>query len=225
MYGDVRVIIWDLDGTLYPANPEIYRQIRAGEYAVIAKSNNWSLERAISEFDRVYKKQIKSATETVAHLSRMPVDRAIILIDSYCDRKKFLSPDLRLSAMFKRLAGYKHYVLANGAYSGVSAALKKLGLNLTIFAGILTVDKIGVAKPSPAGFEFIIHDSGYKPWQILSVGDRPEKDLLPASLLGMKTLYIGTGESPVPVDGVAKKIYEVPEIIIKKPLRPNGKVL
>ncbi|WP_405425524.1 HAD family hydrolase [Micromonospora sp. NBC_00617] len=94
---------------------------------------------------------------------------------------------------------------------GCLAALKEQGLfvglagnqpahaEALLHALDLPVDMIGtstgwgVAKPSSAFFERVIHAAGGDPSSTLYVGDRPDNDVRPAAEAGMKTCLIRRG--------------------------------
>jgi FMN phosphatase YigB (HAD superfamily) len=56
-----------------------------------------------------------------------------------------------------------------------------------------TQDDLATTKPDLRFFESIVKRSGVDPRECIMVGDRIDKDVIPAKLLGMKTILIRTG--------------------------------
>ena len=70
--------------------------------------------------------------------------------------------------------------------------LKKHSL-LDLFKNHLTQDDFSITKPDPRYYERIIKACGAEPEKCLMVGDRIDKDIIPAKQLGMKTVMVRGG--------------------------------
>ncbi len=70
--------------------------------------------------------------------------------------------------------------------------LEKNGL-LKYFCSQLTQDDFKITKPDPRYLEQIARKIGTLPDECIMVGDRIDKDIIPAKQLGMKTLLLRTG--------------------------------
>jgi putative hydrolase of the HAD superfamily len=64
---------------------------------------------------------------------------------------------------------------------------------LDCFTHRLTQDDFSTAKPDIRFYDQILKASGVQPQQCVMVGDRIDKDVIPAKLLGMKTILIRAG--------------------------------
>ncbi len=64
---------------------------------------------------------------------------------------------------------------------------------LECFTHRLTQDDFSTTKPDIRFYDQILKASGVEPQQCLMVGDRIDKDVIPAKLLGMKTILIRVG--------------------------------
>lgn len=64
---------------------------------------------------------------------------------------------------------------------------------LECFTYRLTQDDLATTKPDLRFFESIVKRCGVDPRECIMVGDRIDKDMIPAKLLGMKTILIRTG--------------------------------
>lgn len=51
----------------------------------------------------------------------------------------------------------------------------------------------GVAKPDKKIFEIALERSGCKPENAVMIGDRIDNDIVPAKIIGMKTIWIRQG--------------------------------
>ncbi|MCH8012776.1 MAG: HAD-IA family hydrolase [Candidatus Marinimicrobia bacterium] len=82
---------------------------------------------------------------------------------------------------------------------------------------VLTFDDIGVRKPDPKGFKMVLEKLQIKPEEAIMVGDWPERDMVGASQLGMKTVFARYGDTFDTVDSGADwdvdNIYEIVYII------------
>jgi putative hydrolase of the HAD superfamily len=86
-----------------------------------------------------------------------------------------------------------------------------------VFDLVLTFDDVGERKPSPKGFEMALEKLGIKTDEALMIGDWPERDVVGASKLGIKTIYAKYGDTFGTVESGAdwdvENIYEVVGII------------
>ncbi|MCK4263772.1 MAG: HAD family hydrolase [Candidatus Aminicenantes bacterium] len=64
---------------------------------------------------------------------------------------------------------------------------------LNCFTHRLTQDDFSTTKPDIRFYDQILKASGVEPQQCIMVGDRIDKDVIPAKLLGMKTILIRVG--------------------------------
>lgn len=211
-FKDVRVLIWDFDGTLYRPNKELWQVIREAEYRVIMEKNGWDHARAVLEFEKLYKKVTPSATQTVGKLTGTTTTEASLAMEKYYDRRKYVVRDEKLIQLFKTLSSFRHFILANGVRARLEETLVLLGVPKETFEEIVTSEISGENKPSPAGFLYILNKTKLPPQQHLMIGDREQIDLEPAQKLGMQTCLITWGEGSS--DGVGiPTVYDLPDVI------------
>ncbi|MHC5539798.1 HAD family hydrolase [Singulisphaera rosea] len=67
--------------------------------------------------------------------------------------------------------------------------LNRLGM-LEAFEVVALSEEVGLAKPDPDLFRFAIELARAEPKECLMVGDRLDNDIIPASVLGMQTVWI-----------------------------------
>lgn len=211
-FARVKVLIWDFDGTLYKAIPELWEDIREAEYRVIMHHTGWDYDRTEKEFRAIYKVTLSSATETAAHLSHISTSSAAIEMEDYYDRGKYLSRDERLLKLFKTLDGFTHYILGNGVKIGIEKTLRVLGVDALIFTEIVTSEITKINKPDQAGYRYIMQKTGLPADAHMMIGDRVDVDLVPAKTIGMKTCLV-FGQSIIP-DISLDSVYEISTLFI-----------
>jgi len=86
-----------------------------------------------------------------------------------------------------------------------------------VFDPVLTYDDSGAHKPSPKPFEMALNILNVNSDEALMIGDWPERDVVGASQIGMKTIFARYGDTFGTVDSGADwdvdDIYEVVNII------------
>lgn len=213
MFSDVKVLIWDFDGTFYKPNPALFAAVRQAEYRVIMEHNNWTREQTVEAFEKLYKKVYPSATETVGRIVGISTADAAVEMENYFDRRDFLARDERLIQLFKNLTGYRHIILANGVIARHKQTLKVLGVPAETFELMVTSEVVGFTKPHPAGFEYILNYTNLPPPAHLMIGDRDLVDLAPAKALGMKTCLVWS-ETPNSVADISlPTVYDLEQIL------------
>jgi len=93
------------------------------------------------------------------------------------------------------------------------------------FADLISVwaisAELGLDKPAPAIFEHALREAGTSADQAVMVGDRLDRDIVPAKALGMRTIWVLRNEAPdeptdaqlaVP-DAVLRTLDDVPAIV------------
>ncbi len=97
---------------------------------------------------------------------------------------------------------------------------------LKYFDSTMVSEEIGFSKPDIRMFAKVLENLGSKPEEAIMVGDRPDNDIIPAKLLGMKTIWLRIGphkdqklrypsEKPDYVITYINQVIEIPEIKIR----------
>jgi HAD superfamily hydrolase (TIGR01549 family) len=212
----IDIIIWDVDGTLYKPTNELHDEIRKNEIQVIQKHLGWPYEKARAEFYRLYKQYSPSGTAVASRIAGITVDQAAREMGELIKKTKkyFLGRDEKLVDLFRKLAGYRHYILSNGSTQNVLGTLELIGLTPEIFTEIVTSEQAGENKPGLNGFKYILNKTGLPPAMHLMVGDRESVDIIPAKEVGMKTCLVwGTTGSLTAADFLAQSLYDIPDLI------------
>lgn len=102
----------------------------------------------------------------------------------------FKQKDEELIELMKKLQtiSYKIYVATNTSKKNALESLKKAGISILMFDGIISGDDINLPKPHTELYEKILKkEPKIEPSQILVIGDRIT-DIIPAGILGMRGL-------------------------------------
>jgi len=114
----------------------------------------------------------------------------------HLDKWRQRRPSLKLSFGLERevRAISRHFKIGiAGQYGGEILRLLEERSILDCFTVRLTQDDFSITKPDPRYYEQIVQACGVEPQQCIMVGDRIDKDVIPAKQLGMKTVLIRVG--------------------------------
>jgi len=203
---EIKVLIWDLDGTLYHEIPELKKTILQNTVKVVAKTKRIPFPEAEKLFLKNYKR-FKSNTKTLFHLG---VDKDYVISGDWYNQAqlKFIKKDPLLANVFKKLQNLRHIIHTNSERKIALRKLKILGLDLNFFEKIFTSsDMLGKAKPDLAAFKLVLQFTKLKPNQHLFLGDSVGKEVMPAKKLGMRTCLVW-GKSDL-ADISLKKVYDI----------------
>ena len=100
-----------------------------------------------------------------------------------------LYPDVRPVLTALRAAGLR-VVVAGNQTARAGELLRRMDLPVDAVA---TSEEWGVAKPDGAFFERVVALAGCPPDRIVYVGDRPDRDVLPAAQAGLRTAHLRRG--------------------------------
>jgi len=185
----IKVLVWDLDGTLYQEVPQMKKEIHNNVLKAIAKNQSVSLLKAEELFKEAYL-QLHSSTRTLLHFG---VNRDYVLSGDWYNQAqlKYLQKDPRLVKVFEKLAHLKHIINTNSERSVALKKLKILDLDLSIFDKIFTSTEMrGKVKPDPYSFQLVLQFTKLESSYHLFIGDSLGKEIIPAKELGMKTCLL-----------------------------------
>lgn len=182
-----RVVIFDLDDTLYPEKG----YVKSG-YAAIARHHSEIPDMAQKLFEAFEggKQAINHVLENEGIFSEQAVKECL---DIYRNHQ----PDITLYTDAKALlealckSGVRLGMITDGRPEGQRAKIKALGIE-KYFEKIIITDELGgveYRKPNTAAFEKMqsFFDVPYE--DMVYVGDNPKKDFIAPTLLGMESVY------------------------------------
>jgi FMN phosphatase YigB (HAD superfamily) len=211
---NIKVILWDFDGTLYQLNDTIWKDMYEAQFKVIMNHTGWTYEKAVEEHQKLYKVVYQSGTETAAKLSGITTAAAVLETEQYYDRTKYISYDQKLVDMFAALKNYRHIMFVNGKQSQEEIAIKKLGIPDGTMEKWITPELTGTVKPDPRHTLAALDYTGLPPVDHLIVGDREKVDLISGHILGLKTCLVATTVKSDVADFTLPTVYDLPSILL-----------
>lgn len=188
---EIRVIGFDLDGTLYPSTPEIQARIRKRIYEKISELAAVSFEKACDDFERLYAQYHSGGKALREILGDMANNRDIVQeAMQEADILKLIHKNPALKEMFARLSRTKSIDLLTGSeYEFAIKKLERVGLERSDFEIVLsTADG---SKTSGELYEKWIAARNINAGQILYVGDNKTQDIDVPKRLGIRTCILG----------------------------------
>ena len=192
----IRLVVFDVDGTLYRQRPLRLRMAR--DLALHALGGGWGTIAVLRRF-RHLREELGEArvedfagrliAETAADSGRTP-DEVRAIVGRWIDRHPL--PYLlacRYAGLPALFAGLRRHGKTIGVLSDYPAAAKLAALELAA-DHIVTADDpdIGVLKPHPKGLATLIQRADTTPAATLMIGDRADRDGLVAQQVGARVL-------------------------------------
>jgi pyrophosphatase PpaX len=191
----IRAVFFDLDGTLVEFKLDVYGS--KVEVVKVIKSivpNLEGLDDTRSYFMMLDK--VRVSTNKVVYESVR--ERVYSVLDNWEERAA-CETELRPKAMEVlqelRNSGKKIALLTNSGKKAVKYVLSKFHMD-DYFDIILTRDEVEFMKPSPVGVRLLLNYFKFKPHECMTVGDGVI-DILPSKVVGVKTIVIAGGFTPV----------------------------
>lgn len=211
----VKVVGFDLDGTLYEDTPEIHARIRGKIYEKMSDFFDISVENSKRLFEEKYA-VLLSGSRTVNEIAQQfgkDVNGSDFVQDALQEAEflDLIEENTRLSQMLYRLSKHKRLDLVTGSsYSLVLKKLKKLGIAPGVFSHILAGED--GSKSSGEIYEKWVSSGRYSPGQHLYVGDNVKQDIEAPRKLGIKTCFVGKGNSEA--DFSIENILDLENLVI-----------
>lgn len=216
---EIAVIGWDLDGTLYPADPRLSELIEVKKRERLALEFGGDLAKAEAEYERIFE-ELGSNSKT---LSALGIDGHEFFVELWdtIDLEEFIKPDPKLVEMFERLPVGRHFVLSNSnTREQIEKKLGLIGIPLSVFETIISTVEVGKNKPDPEPFEVAMErmkistrddpgmlNPGVGKRNVMYVGDKVRTDVVGAKGVGMRTCLVG--DESEKADVCVPKIYDV----------------
>lgn len=218
-WSSVRLVVFDVDGTLYRQRP-VRLRMAAALVADALRKRSLSTIRALGRYRRLredmadreasgFEAELAGAVAAATGLA--PAEVAM-LVDHWINRRPL---PLLLRARYPVVDRLFDAIRASGRGIGVlsdypaAAKLEALGLAADHVAAAGDA-AVGVMKPSPAGLRHLMTLAGVAPDHVVFIGDRPERDGEAGRRAGVRTYirasrpipghltFRGYGEIPLP---------------------------
>lgn len=223
----IKTILFDIGGTIFDEE-EPFSELFQLEKEALREAG---IPVTDEEFDRAVKKCIFSFVPSLHkavtwHFTKPDAKKCNAIVtkvrqsieqwgEQYAHR-----PFPGIEAVLQTLSRSYVLALAGNASGSVREILDRFGI-LEFFTGTRVSGDTGLSKPDPKFFEDILRELGTTTQESVMVGDRLDNDIIPAKLLGMRTILVKTGlyaileprrPNEIP-DATVATIGEVPKTI------------
>lgn len=220
----IKVVIWDVDGTLYQGDPAVGQVFEQSRQELLEKHWSRPYHLELKEVFKTFKQRHKSSTKTLSVMTGLDIKEITQYIETKLHLRRNLTKDPKLVNLFNQLSHLHHLVLRNGGHDETLNILKLLGLHQIkvnpehelgpFFKVWGAVDDFHQTKPNLDVFDRVklwIYKQFF--WEkdqkithqninkvadrVLMVGDKPEVDLKPAKEVGFQTAWAWTDPKTV----------------------------
>ena len=198
----IKLIIFDIDNTLTDFIRMKDASIDAAIQSMIDAGLMFPPERIREEIYRIYEEEgieyQKVFNQLLLNLIG-EVDYKILAAGIVGYRRAreaslVLYPHVKVTLIELMKRGLKLAVISDAPRQEAWLRLCYLQLH-HIFDTVLTHDDTGEYKPNPAPFEIVLERLGIEPGEAMMIGDWPERDIVGASELGIRTVFARYGDT------------------------------
>ncbi len=198
----IKAVIFDLDNTLVDFMRMKENSVDAACDAMIDAGLNMPKEQVREELYRIYdEKGIEFQnvfddflTETLGEIDYKIHAAGIVAYRRAREAALVLYPHVNSTLMELAKLGIKLAVLSDAPRLQAWLRLCQLQLHHT-FDSVITFDDTGVTKPHPVPFKKALELLSIEPDEALMVGDWPERDMVGAHSVGIKTVFARYGDT------------------------------
>lgn len=198
----IKLIIFDLDNTLTDFIRMKDNSIDAAVKAMIDAGLDFRPERIREEIFRIYDEE---GIEYQRVFNRLlvgmigEVDYRIMAAGIVAYRRAreaalVLYPHVNRTLLALVKKGLRLAVISDAPRQEAWLRLCYLQLQ-HIFDRVIAFEDSGVRKPSPEPFRMVLEEFGISPEEALMIGDWPERDIVGASELGIRTVFARYGDT------------------------------
>ena len=220
----IKAIIFDLDNTLLDFVKMKQFAVKAAITAMIEAGLDVDEEKAYKDiFDLYVDKGWENQqvfddylNQTVGKVSNKILAAGIVSYRRAREATLLVYPNVNKTLIELIKTGIQLSVVSDAPSREAWMRLYYLNLH-HVFDPVLTFDDTGVRKPSPKPFEMALDILQAKPEEVLMIGDWPERDVVGAKQIGMKTIFARYGDTFGTVDSGAdwdvNDIYDLVGIV------------
>ena len=220
----ISAIIFDLDNTLLDFVKMKQFAVKAAITAMIEAGLNVDEEKAYQDiFDLYVEKGWENQqvfddylNQTVGKVSNKILAAGIVSYRRAREATLLVYPNVNKTLIELIKMGIQLSVVSDAPSREAWMRLYYLNLH-HVFDPVLTFDDTGVRKPSPKPFKMALKIMKSTPDEVLMIGDWPERDVVGAKQIGIKTIFARYGDTFGTVDSGAdwdvNDIYELVDIV------------
>ncbi|MBU1702197.1 MAG: HAD-IA family hydrolase [Candidatus Eisenbacteria bacterium] len=214
----IRAVLFDLDNTLTDFMKMKEESILAGVQGMIDMGLEMAPKEARRriydiydlkgiEYQKVFDQFLK---ETYGSVPPELLAAGIVNYRRARDSYLILYPHVDLTLMSLLRRNIRLAVISDAPSLQAWQRLHHLKLH-HVFETVVTFETTGEYKPSPQPFQKALDHFGLEPPEVLMVGDWPERDMVGAARLGIRTIFARYGDTKGVVHSGAD--YEIDDII------------
>jgi len=220
----IKAIIFDLDNTLLDFVKMKQFAVKAAITAMIEAGLDVDEKKAYQDiFDLYIKKGWENQqvfddylNQTVGKVSNKILAAGIVSYRRAREATLLVYPNVNKTLIELIKMGIQLSVVSDAPSREAWMRLYYLNLH-HVFDPVLTFDDTGVRKPSAKPFEMALDILQSSPDEVLMIGDWPERDVVGAKKIGMKTIFARYGDTFGTVDSGAdwdvNDIYDLVSIV------------
>jgi len=217
----VKAVIFDLDNTLLDFKKMKEQGVRAAIGAMIEAGLNYDEEKAYNEIFEIYHEKgweyqlifDDFLNNTIRKIDNKFLAAAIVAYRRAKEATLLVYPNVRRTLIHLLKHGIKIAVVSDAPSREAWMRIYYLNLH-HVFDLVLTFDDSKVHKPSPIPFKMALEKLQIKPEEALMIGDWPERDVVGANQVGMKTIFARYGDTvSVENSGADWEVDDIYEIV------------
>jgi putative hydrolase of the HAD superfamily len=205
-WGNLHLVVFDVDGTLYRQRPLRLRMARDLLFYTLLK-RDLNVIAVLAKYRRIRERlgdeqaidfERALIAQTAAATANSP-DRVRAIVSEWIDQRPLgYLASCRYPNLSELFAGLRRSGKSIGILSDYPAEAKLKALDLTAHHVVFAGDEgVGLLKPHPRGLESLIAAAGVKPHETIVIGDRVDRDGLVARRAGAQALI----RSSRPIEG------------------------
>ena len=220
----IKAVVFDLDNTLLDFMKMKDTAVRAAVSSMVFNGLDINKDDAISKIYKIYDNKGYEyqevfdvfLKEVIGKVDYKILASGIIAYKRAKENSLMLYKNVNATLHALSKIGLKLAVVSDAPSREAWMRLYYLNLH-HVFDPVLTFDDTGARKPSPEPFKLALEKMSVEPSEALMIGDWPDRDVVGAKQIGMKTIFarygdtFGTKESGADWD--VNDIYEIVEII------------
>ena len=220
----IKAVIFDLDNTLLDFKKMKEYGVRAAVSAMIEAGLDCNEEEAYEfiftiyhekgwEYQSIFDDFLKHKT---GNISNKLLAAAIVAYRRAKESSLLVYPNVRRTLIHLIKHGIKIAVVSDAPSREAWMRIYYLNLH-HVFDIVLTFDDTKIHKPSPIPFKMALKQLDINPDEALMIGDWPERDVVGAKQVGIKTIFARYGDTAdiqhSGADWEVDDIYEVVHIV------------
>ena len=197
----IKGVLFDLDDTLYDSSSFADRARREAIKMMIDSGLNATEEEAYNILQRIIKQKGSNYTKhfddlvkaIMGHYEPRIITMGIITYHNVKFALLRPYPDTIKTLIELKKMGLKLGVITDRITIKQWEKLIRLGI-VDFFDDVITSEEFGLGKPNIEFFEYGIKKMNLNPDETIYVGDRVDRDIIPAKKVGMRTIRILEGK-------------------------------